>query len=122
MNSNHCSKSAHITKIIKELGVPSNIKGYEYIREGISILYDQPELIGSFSKSLYPNIAVKYGAKPRNVERAIRHAIETSWNRGSWEVMEEVFGHSVDIEKAKPTNSEYLTAIADKVRLDYEHI
>lgn len=110
---------AAISKILHELGIPSHIKGYQYIREGINILYDHPETIGGITKELYPELANKYDTTVSRVERAIRHAIEVSWNRGSWDLMEEIFGHSVDVDKAKPTNSEFIVTIADKLRLDY---
>ena len=106
-----------ITNILHELGVPSHIKGYQYIREGISIIYERPDVIGGITKELYPEIADKYETTVSRVERAIRHAIEVSWNRGSWDLMEEIFGHSVDIDKAKPTNSEFIAMVADKLRM-----
>ena len=109
-----------ITKVLHELGVPSHIKGYQYIREGITLLYDKPEMIGGITKELYPDIARKYKTTVSRVERAIRHAIEVSWNRGDWDLMEEVFGHSVDIDKAKPTNSEFIATVADKLRLEFQ--
>ena len=108
-----------ITKTLHELGVPSHIKGYQYIREGISLVYKKPEIIGGITKELYPEIAKKYDSTVSRVERAIRHAIEVSWNRGNWDLMEEIFGHSVDIDKAKPTNSEFIVTIADKLRLEF---
>ena len=114
---NNLEKS--ITKILHELGVPSHIKGYQYIREGIITLYNKPEVIGGITKELYPDIAKKFDTTVSRVERAIRHAIEVSWNRGNWDLMEDIFGHSVDIDKAKPTNSEFIVTIADKMRLDY---
>lgn len=107
-----------ITKILHELGIPSHIKGYQYIREGIGILYERPETIGGITKELYPELADKFDTTVSRVERAIRHAIEVSWNRGNWDLMEEIFGHSVDIDKAKPTNSEFIVTIADKLRLE----
>ncbi len=111
-----------ITKILHELGIPSHIKGYQYIREGIGILYERPETIGGITKELYPELAKKYDTTVSRVERAIRHAIEVSWNRGDWDLMEEIFGHSVDIDKAKPTNSEFIVTIADKLRLETRKI
>ena len=108
-----------ITKTLHELGVPSHIKGYLYIREGITLVYYKPEIIGGITKELYPEIAKKYDSTVSRVEGAIRHAIEVSWNRGNWDLMEEMFGHSVDIDKAKPTNSEFIVTIADKLRLEY---
>lgn len=107
-----------ITKILHELGIPSHIKGYQYIREGISIIYERPEVVGGITKELYPELAEKFNTTVSRVERAIRHAIEVSWNRGSWDLMEEIFGHSVDIDKAKPTNSEFIVTIADKLKLE----
>ena len=111
-----------ITKILHELGIPSHIKGYQYIREGIGILYERPETIGGITKELYPELANKFDTTVSRVERAIRHAIEVSWNRGNWDLMEDIFGHSVDIDKAKPTNSEFIVTIADKLRLDYHKV
>ena len=108
-----------ITKILHELGVPSHIKGYQYIREGIAIVFDNPEVIGGITKELYPDIASKFETTVSRVERAIRHAIEVSWNRGNWDLMDEIFGHSVDIDKAKPTNSEFIVTVADKLRLEF---
>lgn len=108
-----------ITKTLHELGVPSHIKGYQYIREGITLVYKRPEIIGGITKELYPEIAKAYDSTVSRVERAIRHAIEVSWNRGNWDLMEDIFGHSVDIDKAKPTNSEFIVTIADKLRLEF---
>ncbi len=107
-----------ITKILHELGIPSHIKGYQYIREGIGIVYNKPETVGGITKELYPELAQKFDTTVSRVERAIRHAIEVSWNRGSWDLMEEIFGHSVDIDRAKPTNSEFIVTIADKLKLE----
>ena len=108
-----------ITKTLHELGVPSHIKGYQYIREGVSIIYSNPRIVGGITKELYPQIAEKYNSTSSRVERAIRHAIEISWNRANWDLMEELFGYSVDIDKAKPTNSEFIVTIADKLRLEF---
>lgn len=108
-----------VTKLLHELGVPSHIKGYQYIREGILILYDNPDIIGGITKELYPEIASKYDTSVSRVERAIRHAIEVSWNRGNLDLMEEIFGHSVDYDRAKPTNSEFIVTVADKLKLEH---
>ena len=116
----HNNLQISISKILHELGIPSHIKGYQYIREGISILYEKPEVIGGITKELYPDIASKFDTTVSRVERAIRHAIEVSWNRGDWDLMEEIFGHSVDIDKAKPTNSEFIVTVADKLRLEFQ--
>ena len=115
----HNNLQISTTKILHELGVPSHIKGYLYIREGIMMLYERPEVIGGITKELYPEIASKFNTTVSRVERAIRHAIEVSWNRGNWQLMEEIFGHSVDIDKAKPTNSEFIVTVADKLRLEF---
>lgn len=109
-----------LTRLLHELGVPSNIKGYQYVREGILILYENPNIIGGITKELYPEIAEKYDTSVSRVERAIRHAIEVSWNRGNIDLMDEVFGHSVDYDKAKPTNSEFIVTLADKLKLEYQ--
>lgn len=108
-----------VTKLLHELGVPSHIKGYQYIREGILILYDNPDIIGGITKELYPEIASRFDTSVSRVERAIRHAIEVSWNRGNIDLMEEIFGHSVDYDKAKPTNSEFIVTVADKLKIEY---
>lgn len=107
-----------ITKILHDLGIPSHIKGYQYIREGIGIVYNKPETVGGITKELYPELASKFDTTVSRVERAIRHAIEVSWNRGSWDLMEDLFGNSVDIDRAKPTNSEFIVTIADKLKLE----
>ena len=119
INLYHNNLQISITKMLHELGMPSHIKGYQYIREGICMIYNNPEVIGGITKELYPDIADKYDTTVSRVERAIRHAIEVSWNRGNWDFMEEIFGHSVDIDKAKPTNSEFMVTVADKLRLEF---
>ena len=108
-----------ITRMLHELGMPSHIKGYQYIRDGIVMIYNNPGIIGGITKELYPDVASLHNTTVSRVERAIRHAIEVSWNRGNWDLMEEIFGHSVDIDKAKPTNSEFIVTIADKLRLEF---
>ena len=111
-----------ITKMLHELGIPSHIKGYQYIREAVNIIFESPEIIGGITKELYPALASKFNTTVSRVERAIRHAIEVSWNRGNLDFMEELFGFSVDIDKAKPTNSEFMVTIADKLRLDFHKV
>lgn len=111
-----------LTNMLHELGVPSHIKGYQYIREGILLLYNNPDIVGGITKELYPEIANKFNTSVSRVERAIRHAIEVSWNRGNLDLMEEIFGHSVDYDKAKPTNSEFIVTVADKLKLEYSHV
>lgn len=108
-----------VTKMIREIGIPAHIKGYQYIREGIMMSVKDPEILNYITKYLYPTIAKKYHTTTSSVERAIRHAIEVAWNRGKLESMEELFGYSVNSGKGKPTNSEFIALIADKFRLEY---
>lgn len=119
INLVHNNLEISITRMLHELGMPAHIKGYQYIRDGIMMIYNNPDIIGGITKELYPDVASKYNTTVSRVERAIRHAIEVSWNRGNWDLMEEIFGHSVDIDKAKPTNSEFIVTIADKLRLEF---
>lgn len=119
INLYHSNLQISITKMLHELGMPSHIKGYQYIREGITMIYNDPNIIGGITKELYPELASKFDTTVSRVERGIRHAIEVSWNRGNWDYMEELFGHSVDIDKAKPTNSEFIVTVADKLRLEF---
>ena len=107
-----------ITSLLHSLGIPSHIKGYLYIRDGINLMYNNPSMIGAITKELYPEIANRYDTTSSRVERAIRHAIEVSWSRGDYDLMESLFGHSVDYDRAKPTNSEFIATLADKLRLD----
>ena len=118
IESEHNTIRKKITKIIHELGVPSNLKGYNYIREGIMLVYYDPTLSSKITKGLYPQIAQKYTSNESRVERSMRHAI-VSWNRGNWDMMEDIFGYSVSIDKAKPTNSEFIVTIADMLRLEF---
>lgn len=108
-----------VTKMIREIGIPAHIKGYQYIREGIMMSVKDPEILNYITKFLYPTIAKKYHTTTSSVERAIRHAIEVAWNRGKLEAMEDLFGYSVASGKGKPTNSEFIALIADKFRLEY---
>lgn len=118
----HSNVQVSITKMLHELGIPSHIKGYQYLREAITVIFERPETIGGITKELYPELANKFDTTVSRVERAIRHAIEVSWNRGNIDLMEEIFGHSVDIDKAKPTNSEFVVTLADKLRLDFHRV
>ena len=114
---NNIDLRSDITTLLHSLGVPNHIKGFEYIREGIGLMYSNPTLLGAITKELYPEIAYKYNTTSSRVERAIRHAIEISWNRGDYDKMEEIFGHSVDFDRARPTNSEFIATLADRLRL-----
>lgn len=110
--------NASITSIIHEIGVPAHIKGYMYLREAISMVYNDIELLGSITKVLYPDIAKKYKTTSSRVERAIRHAIEVAWSRGNVEAISSLFGYTISISKAKPTNSEFIAMVADKLRIE----
>ncbi len=105
-----------ITETLRELGVPAHIKGYTYIRESIKRVVREPELLGQITKELYPGVADKYKTTPSRVERAIRHAIEVAWARGKMEEIDNIFGYTIDNSKGKPTNSEFIAMIADKIR------
>lgn len=107
-----------ISNIIHEIGVPAHIKGYMYLREAISMVYNDVELLGSVTKILYPEVADKFKTTPSRVERAIRHAIEVAWTRGNIDTIKCLFGYTVSTSKAKPTNSEFIAMIADKLRLE----
>ena len=107
-----------ISKLLHDLGMPSHIKGYQYIRDAIILMHDDSNYFSGITKQLYPEIAKKYNTTSSRVERAIRHAIEVSWSRGDYDLMDEIFGHSVDFDRAKPTNSEFLATLADKINLD----
>ncbi|MUV39690.1 Stage 0 sporulation protein [Lentibacillus sp. JNUCC-1] len=110
---------ASITAIIHEIGVPAHIKGYMYLREAITMVYNDIELLGSITKVLYPDIAKKYGTTASRVERAIRHAIEVAWSRGNIDSISSLFGYTVSVSKAKPTNSEFIAMVADRLRLEH---
>ena len=119
INLYHNNLEISVTKLLHGLGVPSHIKGYQYIREGVILMYQNPDIVGAITKELYPEIAKRYDTTVSRVERAIRHAIEVSWNRGDIDLMEEIFGHSVDYDRAKPTNSEFIVTVSDKLRLEF---
>ena len=108
-----------VTDMIHEIGVPAHIKGYQYLREAIMMSVQDVEMLGSITKVLYPTIAKKYQTTPSRVERAIRHAIEVAWSRGRMETLDALFGYTINTGKGKPTNSEFIALIADKIRLQY---
>lgn len=112
------SMEAEVTGIIHEIGIPAHIKGYLYIRDAIIMVTHKVELLSAITKELYPTIAGKYKTTPSRVERAIRHAIEVAWNRGNIELINNMFGHTVSQERGKPTNSEFIAMVADKLRMD----
>ena len=109
---------ALVTNVIHEVGVPAHIKGYQYLREAIIMVVNNIDIINQITKQLYPEIADKYGTTPSRVERAIRHAIEVAWGRGEPATVENIFGYTVSASKGKPTNSEFIAMIADKLRLE----
>lgn len=108
-----------VTDMIHEIGVPAHIKGYQYLREAIMMSVNDIEMLSSITKVLYPTIAEKYDTTSSRVERAIRHAIEVAWNRGRMETLNALFGYTISTGKGKPTNSEFIALIADKIRLSY---
>ena len=109
-----------VTDIIRELGVPAHIKGYQYIRDGIIMAVKDMNMINYITKLLYPTIAKKYKTTSSSVERAIRHAIEVAWSRGRVEYLNDMFGYTVSAGKGKPTNSEFIALISDKLRIEYK--
>lgn len=111
---------ADVTDIIHEIGVPAHIKGYQYLREAIMMSVEDIEMLGSITKILYPTIAKKFQTTSSRVERAIRHAIEVAWNRGKMDTIDALFGYTINNGKGKPTNSEFIALIADKIRLEYK--
>ncbi|MBQ9991296.1 MAG: sporulation initiation factor Spo0A C-terminal domain-containing protein [Lachnospiraceae bacterium] len=108
-----------VTRLMLEIGVPVHLKGYHYLREAICLTAEDMELVGSVTKLLYPQIAKRFVTTDGKVERAVRNAIEVSWERGNAEMFEQIFGYSRDTGKTRPTNSEYIACMADKVRLDF---
>ena len=109
-----------VTNIIHEIGVPAHIKGYQYLRDAIMMSVNDGEMLNSITKLLYPSIAKRHKTTPSRVERAIRHAIEVAWSRGKMDTIDELFGYTVNNGKGKPTNSEFVALIADKIRLEYK--
>ncbi len=106
-----------VTSIIHEIGVPAHIKGYQYLREAIRLTVEDMDVINAVTKVLYPTVARKFGTTPSRVERAIRHAIEVAWDRGDLETLQKYFGYTVSNAKGKPTNSEFIAMIADRLQL-----
>ena len=106
-----------VTAVIHEVGVPAHIKGYQYVREAIVIAVQDMDVINAVTKVLYPEVARRYSTTPSRVERAVRHAIEVAWDRGDLETLQRYFGYTVSNTKGKPTNSEFIAMIADRIRL-----
>lgn len=115
-----CELEKYITEIMLDIGVPAHLKGYHYLRDAILLTGRDMEVVTSVTKLLYPTVAKRFKTTDQKVERAIRNAIEVSWNRGNPETFESMFGYSAAAGKTRPTNSEYIARIADKIRLDYK--
>jgi len=111
---------ADVTDIIHEIGVPAHIKGYQYLRDAIVMSVNDMDMLNSITKILYPTIAKKYQTTSSRVERAIRHAIEVAWSRGKMDTIDEMFGYTIHNGKGKPTNSEFIALITDRIRLEYK--
>ena len=109
-----------VTKIIRDLGIPAHIKGYQYLRDAIVMSVNDMDMLNSITKILYPTIAKKYQTTSSRVERAIRHAIEVAWSRGKMDTIDEMFGYTIHNGKGKPTNSEFIALITDRIRLEYK--
>ena len=111
------SLQEEVTDIIHEVGVPAHIKGYQYLREAIIMSVEDMDMLNSITKILYPTIAKKFATTPSRVERAIRHAIEVAWSRGRMDTIDEMFGYTINCRKGKPTNSEFIALVTDRIRL-----
>ncbi len=120
--SREANVEAMVTSMIHEIGVPAHIKGYQYLREAIIIAVNDMEVINAITKVLYPQVAKTFATTPSRVERAIRHAIEVAWDRGDLETLQRFFGYTVSNTKGKPTNSEFIALIADKLQLQLKRM
>ncbi len=111
------SYEVEVTGILHQMGVPAHIKGYQYLRDAIVFVIEDMNLLGAVTKELYPMIADKYNTTASRVERAIRHGIELAWDRGNIDLMNKYFGYTIDVERGKPTNSEFIAMIADRLKM-----
>ena len=118
--SNEKTLDTEITELLHEIGVPAHIKGYMYLRESITMVYNDVEILGGITKILYPTVARKFKTTSSRVERAIRHSIEVAWNRGNVDAISQIFAYTISYNKSKPTNSEFIAMIADKLRLAHK--
>lgn len=117
MNSSDSDLTVTISEIMHQIGVPAHIKGYQYLREAIILSVNDDEMINSVTKYLYPTVAKKFATTPSRVERAIRHAIEVAWDRGDVDVLSSYFGYTIQNQRGKPTNSEFIAMISDRLKL-----
>lgn len=117
ISSKNSNLEGDVTRVMHQMGVPAHVKGYQYLRDAIVYVTEEVNLIGAVTKELYPLIAEKYNTTASRVERAIRHAIELAWDRGNVEMMNKYFGYTINIERGKPTNSEFIAMVADKMRM-----
>ncbi|MBR6756020.1 MAG: sporulation transcription factor Spo0A [Peptococcaceae bacterium] len=117
--SNHAPTEVDVASLLHNMGVPAHVKGYQYLRDAIMFIFEDINLLGAITKELYPKIADKYDTTPSRVERAIRHAIELAWSRGNIDLMTEFFGYTINLQKGKPTNSEFIAMVSDRIRLNY---
>ena len=116
-NDSEASVQTKVTQIMRDVGVPAHIKGYQYIRDAIIMAVKDREIISAVTKRLYPELAKNHKTTPSRVERAIRHAIEVAWNRGKVDTINKLFGYTINMRKGKPTNSEFIAMVADTLRL-----
>jgi len=114
---NGLNLNVEVTTMMHQIGIPAHVKGYQYIRDAILMVVDDVSLLGAVTKELYPGIAKKFDTAPSRVERGIRHAIELAWERGHTDTLKRIFGYSMNIERQKPTNSEFIALLADKLRV-----
>ena len=118
----HQNLENDVTRLLHEIGIPAHIKGYQYLRDAIEISVEEEEILISVTKVLYPSIAKRHNTTSSRVERAIRHAIEVAWTRGRLDTIHELFGYTISNGKGKPTNSEFIALVSDKIRLDYKRL
>lgn len=116
-NNGLFNQEAIVTDLLHTLGIPSHIRGFQYIRDGILLMYNSVTPISYITKDIYPELSKRYDTTPSRVERAIRHAIEVSWTRGDVDLMDEIFGNSLNLNRDKPTNSEYMSTISDRLKV-----
>ena len=128
MGSNYLSEppkerdyEIEVTEVLHQMGIPAHVKGYQYLRDAILYIMDDINLLGAVTKELYPLVGEKYNTSASRVERAIRHAIELAWSRGNVDMMVQYFGYTINTEKGKPTNSEFIAMVADKIRLSLKN-